>query len=55
MSSSFTGYAMVRGYHEYKSVWQASLGEKLKCVREVGNRLDVFAVTVVKANCRALA
>ena len=49
MSSCFTIDAMVRGYHEYQSVWQASLGEKLKCVREVGNRSDVFAVAVVKA------
>ena len=49
MSFSFTIDAMVRGYHEYQSVWQAALGEKLKCVREVGNRSDVFAVAVVKA------
>ena len=49
MSFCFTIDAMVRGYHEYQSVWQAALGEKLKCVREVGNRSDVFAVAVVKA------
>ena len=53
MSSSFTVDAtctcMVRGYLECKCVWLASLGEKLKCAREVGNRSDVFAVAVVTA------
>ena len=39
----------ILGYHEYQSVWQAALGEKLKkCVLEVGNCSDVFPVTVVK-------
>ena len=38
----------IRGYHEYQSVWQVALDEKLKCVREVGNRSDVFAVAVVR-------
>ena len=28
------------------SVWQAVLGEKLKCVREAKDRSDVFAVAV---------
>ena len=49
MSFSFTVDAMVHGYGDYQSVWQASLGENLKCVREVGNRSDVFALAVVKA------
>ena len=35
------------GYHEYQSVWKAALDEKLKCVREVENRSDMFAVAVV--------
>ena len=38
----------IRGYHEYQSVWQAALSEMLKSSQEVGNRLDVFAVAVVK-------
>ena len=39
----------VHDYHEYLTVWQAALGEKLKCVWEVGNHSDVFAVAVVRA------
>ena len=35
-------------HHEYQSVWQAALDEELKCVREVGNRFDVFALPVVR-------
>ena len=27
--------AMVRGYHVYKEVWCAAVGEELSCVREV--------------------
>ena len=48
---------MVRGYYEHQSAWQAALGEKLKCVREVRNCSDVFAVAIKKAgiNCRILA
>ena len=39
---------MVRGYHVYRSVWEAAIGEELMCVREVGNRTDPYAVDVVK-------
>ena len=35
--------------HEYQSVWKAAFDEKLTCVREVGNRSDVFTVAIVKA------
>ena len=47
---SFSVEAMVRGYHIYRSVWEAAVGEQLNCIREVGNRSDTFAVAVVKAN-----
>ena len=34
----------VRGYHVYKDLWNATPGETLTCIREWGNRNDVFAV-----------
>ena len=34
----------VRGYHMYKDLWNATPGETLSCIRERGNRNDVFAV-----------
>ena len=41
--------AMVRGYHQYKEIWNASIGEGLECQRETGNLHDVFAVAVLKS------
>ena len=38
----------VRGYHVYKDNWTAGIGEVLSCVREHGNREDLYAVTVKK-------
>ena len=35
---------MVRGYHMYREIWLATVGEELYCVREVGNYRDLFAV-----------
>ena len=40
--------SVVRGYHVYKDVWEASLGELLNCERETGNSFDPFAVCVRK-------
>ena len=34
----------VRGYHVYIDFWNATPGETLTCIRERGNRNDVFAV-----------
>ena len=39
----------MRGYHIYKDIWEASVGEELPCQRESGNRADPFAVAVVKS------
>ena len=39
----------VRGYHAYKDIWEASVGEELQCQREIGNRADPFAVAVIKS------
>lgn len=46
--ASFSIEAMVRGYHAYKDIWTAVHGEELLCQREDGNRVDAFAVAVVK-------
>ena len=34
----------VRGYHVYKDLWNATPGETLTCIRERGNRNNVFTV-----------
>ena len=36
----------IRGYNMYKDLWNATPGKGLTCVRERGNRNDVFAVAV---------
>ena len=38
----------MRGYHIYKDIWEASIGEELPCQREGGNHADPFAVAIVK-------
>ena len=40
--------SVVRGYHVYKDVWEATRGEVLNCTRETGNAFDPFAVSVIK-------
>ena len=40
--------SMVRGYHEYQSIWDTPLADgDLPCEREVGNSHDSQAVAVV--------
>ncbi len=36
----------VRGYHVYKDVWEAAIGEVLVCRREPTNVIDRYAVAV---------
>ena len=38
----------MRGYHVYKDIWTASVGEHLPCRRETTNLADRFAVAVIK-------
>ena len=38
----------VRGFHVYKAIWEAAVGEELECGRERGNRVDRYAMAVVK-------
>ena len=47
MAISFEYDSMIRGYHIYKEIWEASHSEMLDCVRETGNRFDPFAVAVI--------
>ena len=38
----------VRGYHLYKNIWEAAIGEELQCERETRNTKDRYAVAVKK-------
>ena len=40
--------SMIRGYHEYQSIWTAEIGENLDCARDVRNSHDPYAVSVKK-------
>ena len=40
--------AMIHGYHEYQSIWEAEIGENLTSIREPGNVGDPYAVAVTK-------
>ena len=44
----FSVEAMVRGYHEYQSVWDAPIGKMLRCERQVGNIHDTFVVAITR-------
>ena len=48
MKISFSISTMIRGYHEYKDVWEAIEGKELLCRRENKNYHDPFSVAVVK-------
>ena len=47
---SFSVQAMVRGYHVYKDIWDAVVGEEFPCRCKNGNRVDPFAVAIVRGN-----
>ena len=36
----------IRGYHIYKDIWEAVVGEELTCERETENTHDRYAVAV---------
>ena len=50
MADLFRVDSMVRGYHVYNNIWDASsdVGEELICKREPGNRVDTHAVAITK-------
>ncbi len=41
---------VVRGFHVYKEVWDAAVGEELPCRKDVGNSHDPYAVAMVRAS-----
>ena len=47
---TFDVQAMIRGYHIYQHVWDASIHEELPCAREADNLRDPFAVAVMKSH-----
>ena len=49
-SKSFEFTAAVRGYHVYGDIWLPSINETLKCMHELGNAYDVFAIKCMKGN-----
>ena len=44
----FSVEAMAIGYHAYKDVWEATIGEELLWQSQHGNVQDAFAVAVLK-------
>ncbi len=46
--ATFTVESCVRGYHIYKDIWDAEVGEELQCARESDNSVDRYAVAVRK-------
>ena len=38
----------IRGYHVYREVWEAAVGETFECAVEPGNAHDKFAVAIEK-------
>ena len=45
---SFLVEMVVRGCHAYKEIWAAVYDEELPCEREAGNRVDAFAMAIMK-------
>ena len=45
---TFEVEAMVRGYHVYEEILDASTGEELLCARQPTNPCDPFALAIVK-------
>ena len=50
-SACYEWPSYVRGYHEYKSIWSATVGERLRPTTELTNSQDPFAVAVIKDSC----
>ena len=48
--SSFSVESTVRGYHVYKDIWDAVVVEEFSYKREDGNRVDPFAVAVMRGD-----
>ena len=44
----FERSSCILGYHIYKVVWQAAVGEVLPCKRQINNEKDRYALAVTK-------
>ena len=48
MEEELSGVSCIRGYHVYKDIWDAAIGEVLVCEREPRNVEDRYAIAVKK-------
>ena len=48
-TDTFCMEATIRGYHVYRDIWEAAVGEVLLCKREPDNRKDRYAVATTRA------
>ena len=44
----FDATCVIHGYHVYKDIWTAVIGERHNCEHEFGNGHDPFAVAIMK-------
>ena len=44
MAECSFSWELIRGYHVYRSVWEATVGEQLNCVCKVGNPYVVAVI-----------
>ena len=44
----FSAAAMVRGYQVFKDIWAVADDKELPCKQEEGNKVDPFAVAVLR-------
>ena len=49
MEQSYEVESCVRGFHIYQDRWTPTIGEELRCIREIRNMADQYAVAVIKA------
>ena len=47
---SFEFTASVRGFHVCRDIWLPYINQTLKCLHELGNAYDVFAIKCIKGN-----
>ena len=47
---SFLVESMVRGYHVWKDIWDVVVGQEFSCKCKDGNRVNPFAVAVVRGD-----
>ena len=52
-NATYALQTVVRGYHVYMQVWNATVGQVLPCQRERGNVHDPYSVAIVDGNTTA--